>query len=345
MLKKKRSGVEQIEPWKAIHFCYGFSKLRMKIDNEDRTLPEYVRIGKPFMWGAFNLLNYLDILTALVPSMYVQKMNSTSIIGVSVPDQMDPDDALKAAQRYETILNRFTEMDDGAMVTQQMLNAVGRFKVLPVWGDKGTLSKMDPRWDDMTDTSTMEDLRKSIMASVGVPYNFLFGGGGDKIETLKQFSRYVRKLALIQEMVKEGITQLALIHLIKKGYTPRINEIHVDFAKCLIAVDNLDGIEFADSVLSVLKSSTSNIMEIATTLHAEVKEQELQTYLNNSLQVLNMGTLFTIPKGALSGLGQPPEQGVPGQPGQEGAPTTEQLKKRLDTMQKMLESISKHPKA
>jgi hypothetical protein len=328
--KKRRAGVIQIPAAETIHFCYGYSKLRMKMEQDDKTLPEYLRIGKPFMWGSFNLLNYLDILTALVPAMYVQKMNSTSIIGVSVPNETSPDDGLLAAQRYETILNRFTELNDGSQVTAQRLNAVGRFKVLPVWGDKGEIKKMDPRWDDMTDTAVMEDLRRSIMASVGVPYNFLFSGGGDKVETLKQFARYVRKLGQVREMVKSALVQLSLIHLISKGLQPKISDIKVNFVRALIDVESLETIEFVDSSVSVVKNVVDSIMGISQSTGAQLDNDVLAEFLKNNLNVIGLGTLFTFPKG---------NQVPTPLPGNE--PQVQELYKRITKMSALLEEMKR----
>lgn len=325
------TGVERIDPVKAIHFCYGYSKLRMKID--EIQVPEYVRIGKPLMWGTFNLLNYLDVLTALVPALYVQKLSSTSIIGVSVPDNASPEDALKACQRYESILNRFAEMRDESQITMQVLNAVGRFKVIPVWGDRGQLNKMDPRWDDMGDTASMEDLRHSIMASVGVPYNFLFGGGGDKQETLKTFARYLRKLAMIQKTVKDGLTQLALIHLARKGMKPRMADIDVKFTNQLIDVEHLDRLEFLDSLVSVVKSAVDNVTSIGQVLQAQINPEPLSEFLTRYLKIVGLEKVFILPQQIDLTMQGNPDQNM------------EAFRQRLMQMQSMLENLqNKHKK-
>lgn len=296
-------GVTQIEPWKILHFCYGYSKLRMKI--EGRTQSQYVRIGKPIMWGTFNLINYLDILTALVPAQYVQKLNSTSIIGVSVPEGMAPDEALKTAQRYEGLLNKFNETSDNEELTAQILKAIGKFKVIPVWGDRGQLNRMDPRWEEMTDVPVLEDIRRSIMASVGVPYNFIFGGEGDKNQTLKQFSRYLRKLALIQRAVKEGLTQLALIHLInveedpEKKLQPSIKDIQVRFTNQLISVEELDKLEFVDTLIAVVKNSVESINSIAASAGATINAPVLEDFLVKYLQMVGMENIFNLPEGVI----------------------------------------------
>lgn len=322
------TGVDRIDPSKAIHFCYGYSKLRMKLD--DIQVPEYVRIGKPLMWGTFNLLNYLDVLTALVPALYVQKLSSTSIIGVSIPDGTSPEDALKACQRYESILNRFSEMRDESQITMQVLNAVGRFKCIPVWGDRGQMSKMDPRWDDMGDVASMEDLRRSIMASVGVPYSFLFGGGGDKQETLKTFARYLRKLGMIQKMVKDGLTQLALIHLARRGLQPRITDIDIRFSNTIIDTESLDKLEYTDALVSVVKSTVDNVTAIAQGLQAQVNSETLQEFLGRYLRIINLENLFILPQQIDSAPPMNPDQNM------------EAFKQRLATMQTMLENLTRH---
>ena len=239
-----------------LHFCYGYSKVRIEVDGRQQN--EFLRMGKPIMWGTFNLFNSLDTLTALVPAMYVQKLNSTSIIGLAVSPDTDPKDALEAAQRYESILNRFTIGDDNEQLVSQILNAAGKFKCVPMWQDHGQLQENDPRWKAQIEVELFEELRRSIMASIGVPYGFVFGGDTKKQDTLKQFTRYLRKLALIQRAVKNGLVQLGIIHLVAMGKKLNVEDIIVKFTNQIIAADELDKLEFIDTLVGVLLNTTKS---------------------------------------------------------------------------------------
>jgi hypothetical protein len=341
--------LKEVSPKEILHFCYGYSKIRIEIDG--RQQKEYLRMGKPVMWGTFNLLNYLDTLTALVPAQAVQKLNSTSIIGVSVPEGLDPADALLAAQRYESILNRFTIGEENEQVVSQILSAAGKFKCIPVWGDKGRLENMDPRWQQQMDPALFDELRKSIMASIGIPYNFMFGGGGDKNETLKQFSRYVRKLGMIQKAIRNGLLQLAIIHLVMKSPQRLINveDIHIKFTNQLLSVEELDKLEFLDTLLGTLEHSVESISKMAEAIGLRIDPNVMLAFLSRYLRIVELENLFV--NDPVTGI--VPEQDGQGGPGTNPnqdpnlnrvPPTAEDLHREIHKLQSFVESHIKRIK-
>ena len=302
-LKLNIGKADQVEVDKYIHFCIGSRKIRIKL--EDRTISEYVRIGRPLFWGNFELLGSLNLMNVLVPVSYLHKINSTSIIGITVSDNTEPEKALEICKTYEGILNKSIAVDTTGNVTiADVINAAGRFKVVPIFGgDRGALRNVDPRYEVMTDTSVPEDMKRNICSSIGIPYEFLFGGGEkNRGETLKTFSRYVRRLLGIQLAIQYALQQLALIHLqiVKKDFTPSVSQIQVKFTNALVNVEELDKIEFLDTLISTIGNAVEKVKIIAQQLHAKVDSKILGKFIGRYLRAIDLEGLFEIPDDIMS---------------------------------------------
>ena len=341
--EKTSGGLKEVEPNEMLHFCYGYSKVRIEVDGRQQN--EFLRMGKPIMWGTFNLLNYLDTLTALVPAMYVQKLNSTSIIGLAVSPDTDPKDALEAAQRYESILNRFTIGDDNEQLVSQILNAAGKFKCVPMWQDHGQLQENDPRWKAQIEVGLFEELRRSIMASIGVPYGFVFGGDTKKQDTLKQFTRYLRKLALIQRAVKNGLVQLGIIHLVAMGKKLNVEDIIVKFTNQIIAADELDKLEFIDTLVGVLLNTTKSLAEISQITLMPMDPNQLKEFMTRYLRMVHLEGLYGEPttSALIPGMG-PEGKPVEGGAGGGGQPqlANAQRQETAQIMKDLQQFLEKH---
>lgn len=301
------------DPSKFIHFCLGRRKLRIKVEGnyvstKQEVLPEYVRIGRPLFYGNFTEVMNLNLLSSLVPASYLHKINNTSIIGITVSGQTDPQEAFNICRKYENILNKATSFDpnSGDMTVADVLNAAGRHKVIPIYAEdqKGTLTKMDPRFEEMTDLGVVQELKKDICGSIGVPYNFIYGGDILKGDQLKQFARYVRKILMVQTAIGVGLTQLASIHLTLKGLTPAPDHIQVKFSNALISVDELDKVEFLDLLGSTLSTITTSLFEIAEKTKSTIDGPILQKFLDRFLVMMDLENAFkAIPKDL-----KPPEE-------------------------------------
>jgi len=306
VMNEKGRQVGTKQPYEVAHFIVGDRKLRIKIEEKQQS--EYVRIGRPLFWGTFELLNNLMLMTALIPASYVQKINNSSIIGVQVAEGTSPEQAFDIADQFQSLLNKSVTFDKGSgeISISDVLNAAGKFKVIPQYGDKGSMQKVDPRFDEITDLSVLDDLRQSIMSAIGVPYNFLFGGSESKGDTLKTFSRYVRKLHNIQAAVGYGLKQLAMTHLLNRGHKPSEKDIDIKFTNALVHVEDLDKIEFIDTLVSTLGNVSETVTKISQDIGAEIDMEELEKFFSRFLKPIGLDTLFILNKGE-----KPPEPPEP----------------------------------
>lgn len=294
--------VAELSPDEIVHFCLGTRKLRIKIDGMDSKqgsngkISEYVRIGIPFFYGVFDLINILTLLTQLVPASYLQKINSTSIIGISVSEGMDPQKAFNVCRRYENLLNKSTSYnpDSGEMTVQDLITAAGRYKAIPILGEKGRMEKMDPRYDEITDIAIFQELKKDIFGTVGVPYNFFYGGETSKGETLKMFARYTKKLSMIQTAMANGMKQMAKIHLKQLGLEAG-DMIECKFANTLISVEELDKLEFESTLMGVVGEMVEVVTNVASQAQGEIDGKILGEFVDKRLSLLSLAGVIKFP--------------------------------------------------
>jgi hypothetical protein len=263
-----------------LHFALGRSKLRIELGSEfdvanddlenlRNKLPNYVRVGRPLLYGVQSKLKELQLLEALVPASKLHQLSTGSLVGVSVPNQTDPKEAFAISRRYESLLNSKTALDkrSGTLAdVGDILATAGRTKVVPVMGDKGNLQSIDVKENRAADDmlSSIRDIRSTICSTIGVPPELLFGSDSaeSKGEFLKRHARYLRKIKSIQTALANGLKQLALAHLISMGHEVMPNDIQIVFRNEVVNIDELDKLEFADQVNTMVSDLWAFMTEL-----------------------------------------------------------------------------------
>lgn len=265
-LIREKSKIRILPASTHLHFALGRSKLRIELGNEfgvedadleklRNKLPNYVRVGRPLLYGVQSKLKELQLLEALVPASKLHQLSTGSLVGVSVPSQTDPKEAFAISRRYESLLNSKTALDkrSGTLAdVGDILATAGRTKVVPVMGEKGNLQSIDVKENRAADDmlGSIRDIRSTICSTIGVPPELLFGSDSaeSKGEFLKRHARYLRKIKSVQTALASGLKQLALAHLISMGHEVLPNDIHIVFRNEVVNIDELDKLEFADQV-------------------------------------------------------------------------------------------------
>jgi len=295
-----RTQYRRVPPTEFLHFCLGRRRLRILVEGQN--VREYVRVGRSVFHGVLDILRHLSIMSALVPAQFLQRLTKGSIIGLTVPESMSATEALDACRRYEQLLNRTLRVDQlsGTLSVSDVLSAAGRFKVVPVYGgERGSLQKMDPRFEEQVDINVVEDMRKSLCATLGIPYSFIFGseGGSPKGELLKSFSRYVRKLYGIRMAVRQALIQLALRHLERLGYMASPQQVQVRFESSLIQVEELDKIEFLDTMMNTLGNIVNQLTTVADSVGGTLDGDVLVKFLDSYFRLVGLKGVVKVRKG------------------------------------------------
>lgn len=304
-----------------LHFSVNPRKVRLKLSDKvyeqvaKEGFTEYVRLGKPLFWGLWDLLNSLYILMVFYPIFCVQKLNATTVIGVKVSQETSVQRAWDIARKYQELLNVYTTVDErGRVALVDVIDTVGRYKVVPVWGDeKGFMQLADPKLEESFALDIMEELKVTLCAALGVPYNFLFGSreGMTKLDTLKSFSRYVKKVASIQRAIREGLYQLVRIEakLYGLGDIP-VEEIDVRFRNAMISTEHLDKLEFVTGMIETVKGTVDSVNEIAGAVEGVVDKEKVIDFLNDYFGLVGLEGVIKIVKEGRKEAGEVSDVGL-----------------------------------
>jgi len=282
-----------------LHFSVNPRKVRLKLPDRlyanlsSDVFTEYVRLGKPLFWGTWDLLNSLYILMIFYPIFCVQKLNAQTVIGVRVPPETSVQRAWEIARKYQELLNVYTTVDErGRVALADVIDTVGRYKVVPIWGDeKGFIQLADPRLEESFALDIVEELKVTLCASLGVPYSFLFGSreGMSKLDTLKSFSRYIKKVASIQRAIREGLYQLVRIEAKLQGISDvALEDIDVRFRNALISTEHLDKLEFITGMIETVRSSVESVNELAGVLEGKLNREKVLGFLNEYFGLIGL---------------------------------------------------------
>ena len=313
-MQKMGNNLTLSAPVEFAHFTLGNRKLRINLGREFEQsgnksklvlpdgLPTYVRIGKPLLFGVLGKIKELQLLENLVPAAKLKQITAGNIVGVQVPPTTSPKDGFAIVQKYQNLLNKKIGIDlaNQDLSVADILNHAGETKVIPIFGDKGSLETVDVRENRNVDDllSNIKDTREVILSSIGIPPALLFGDDGPKSEILKRYARYVRKLKSIQTAVSNGLKQVCLAHLANSGAIQdiKLDDIKVNFRNQLVNVDSLDKLEFSTAVIQTLRDMNEFIGELqeSETLRDVVNVETYKKFLKEQLILIGCGYDFSI---------------------------------------------------
>lgn len=303
---RETGSFEVIESIDYIHFCVPGRKIRFKTEfdvreiiGEGKKIDEYIRIGKPLFWGVWDVLNSLYMLLVFYPVFAVQKLNASTILGVRIPKEMPPAKAYEVVKKYQELLNVSIAVDElGRVSVADVIDTIGKYKVIPVWEEeKGIIQLNDPRFDEAYNLDVVEELKRIICATVGVPYQILFGSteGMGKLDVLKAFNRYVKKVARYQQAIKNGLVQLALIECKLKGFEGvKPSMIDVRFMNNIVSVEHLDKLEFLGGMIDTVNSAVDVVAGLAEKIGGEVNREKLIEFVNDYFGLVGLSGIIKI---------------------------------------------------
>ncbi|RLG76928.1 MAG: hypothetical protein DRO14_03085 [Thermoprotei archaeon] len=306
LVRRRENGrevVELVEPYEYVKFILSGRKIRLNMEKElgplyvgkiKEYVPKFVRIGRSVIYSIIPKIRELQVLETLVPVAKLNKLTQGSVLGVTVPSNMRPEDAFKVAKKVEELLNRRIGVHETqkSLSIENAIASAGRLRVVPVFGDKGQVTRFDYKMEEPDELmASIEDLRRTICSSVGIPYETIFGGEGPKSEILKRYARYLRRLKAIQKAIADGVKQIIYIHLTNKGISFRPSEIQVDFRNKLIEIDNLDALEFLDASIGMLTNVRDFVYDMASEespLAGKVDVERFAKFLDRQLSIVGL---------------------------------------------------------
>lgn len=273
-----------------------------------KKIPKFLRIGKSMIYPFIQKFKELEVLEKLVPASKLNKLTQGNLIALPMPENYSLEQGLEAARRVEGMINKKVMVDPALqeITVEAILSTAGRNRVIPTFGDRGKLEKMDYKADEPDDLfSNAGELRTVILDSIGVPSELIYKSeSANKAEILKRYAKYLRKLKKVQKAIAEGLKQLAIIHLVNKGRTFEEKDIEVVFSNTLVEIDNLDRLEHADITLTMLTNAKNFFAELAeegSPFRKQVVMEKVAEYLEGNLKTIGLSdALYTSAEGGTS---------------------------------------------
>lgn len=297
-----------------VQFTYGTSRVRVKLEdqfsmfktNENlkkflADLPRYVKIGRSLVYPFISKIRELELLEKLIPASKLSKLSNVNLVGMTLPGQFDVEKGQAAAQRFENLINNKVGVDNrlGELTVESILSIAGRTKIIPLFGEKGNLQKLDFKQDEADDlTATANDIRQLITDSMGVPYELIYKSeGANKSEILKKNARYLRKLKNLQRCLSEGIKEVCCIHLANMDVKFNEDDIQIEFFNKLIEIDNLDKLEHADITISFIKNMVdffAGQAEEGSPFRKLINLNAVAEYVNRQLKTIGLDDVYRV---------------------------------------------------
>lgn len=311
----KNGSVGILTPEEAGHFILNPNVIKMTSKSEDSSyLALRVLMGRSIIGTAIEQIKRLRTNNIVDLVGDLKKILRPDLVQVQVPANMNPNDAVDLVRKYERDLRSPLEAlgkETDNLTLEDIVSLTAQIRVVPVWADgKGTLNSIaDLNADDNTSQQDEKkaSIKRDIALSVGLMPYYLTGDStpdGDKVSSLKLYSRYSKKCNSIQDCLKEGIRDLGVHEFeLVKGFKISRSSIKITF-KSVVNTDLLDNIEFVSGSTQVSNDILSLITEVTQSgMGINVKKEVLTDVLNKIMKPITVENLFE-PSDSLEGTGE-----------------------------------------
>ena len=83
-----------------------------------------------------------------------------------------------------------------------------------------------------------------------------------------------------------------MIHLNKLGMSPRPRDIEVVFNNKLIDVEEIDRLEFSDTLMSTIMNSVTSLSDISTKIQAPIDGKVLKAFFERHLSAIGLENIL-----------------------------------------------------
>ncbi len=291
-LHQKNKVIEELPSDSHIHFVMSHRKVRVEVNpytlnDESYTIPQYLKVGKSIIFPVINKIKQLEILEMANLALDLKKILAPVVVMVGMPDNTQTADIGEIVETYEGLLkNNYKNLSNmGSMKLEDILGIAGDVKVLPSIGNnKGSIQTLAVDSDKSSNAEKEELLRKAIALTIGIPFYYLSlqgENGMSRLESLKLFARYSRKLNGLQDCVIDGVKELLEIHLADLGYIIDLDDLEVGMRQ-ITNVELLDSMEYLVALVTALQDLLNiiNILNDNMNIDIGVDSIKLLEFLN-----------------------------------------------------------------
>jgi hypothetical protein len=290
--------ITQEQPSKYAYFSLLTNRIKVAVEAKDKTL--FMRMGRSVLYPVIGLIKELKLLETMIPIKFLNTQLQSALISVTVPSTTKPADALQIMQDYEKMLNNTLKVDLNKKTDNEILrilsNRMGKVKVIPNYGDKGSLNKEEILDKDDYNSlfEKIDDLRRMILLTIGIPPNIISDENSFKSENIKSYVRYNKKLKMIQKSMIDGLKRIILIHLINSGYdNVVVDDIEVNLLNA-INIDEVDKFEMLDLLISIQDNFLSYLTNVDAMEGISIDPKEVVKFLNEGLGQVTTHRFFKL---------------------------------------------------
>lgn len=294
-LRKNGNSLEKLDKNNYIHFVTNPKKLRVQVkdfhnfNKDEYILPQYIKVGKSIIYPVINKIKQLQTLEMANLASDLREILKPTIIQVGMPEKTTPDKIGEIIERYEMIFsNIFASLQDVEELNfSDLLSVITTIKVVPSGGDgRGSFVKPDLN-PNSTSAEKEQMIRRSIALTVGIPFYYLSVNDNptQRLEALKLFSRYARKLNNMQDCIIDGVKEMIKLHIkYTLGITIDTDDIEISMRE-IVNIELLDRMEYLVALMTGLEEIIKLVSTVEESIYLDigVNSKILLEILNKNL--------------------------------------------------------------
>lgn len=289
---------EDIESMKdrAIIFRIKYLPFKLPVLGEDE-YPFYAYVGQGIIGiEILNLINTIRLIETLLPINQVLNVAAGQLVYARFPEgPTNIGEAFDIARQYERLLNASVETSSsttgGPISIQDIISSVAKWRVIPLFGDKGSLEPRELPRPNPIDTQTINYFKQALADAIPLPSSYLgvpeSGGEGPDRNKLAQYYTMITE-------IRSAIADLAEVVISKAVYFKKLH-ISGEYSIFPIQVSGIlenqmgDYFELASFVMDSISRSILSIADVRDRSSDYVNMEIMGKILNQLFHPLTLG--------------------------------------------------------
>lgn len=289
---------EDIESKKdrAIVFRIKYLPLKLPVLGSDE-YPFYAYIGQGIIGiEILNLINTIRLIETLLPINQVLNVAAGQLVYARFPEgPTNIGEAFDIARQYERLLNSSVETSSnttgGPVSIQDIISSVAKWRVIPLFGDKGSLEPRELPRPNPIDIQTINYFKQALADAIPLPASYLgiqeSGGEGPDRNKLAQYYTMITE-------IRSAIADLAEV-VISKAISFKKLRLSGEYSILPIQVSGIlenqmgDYFELASFVMDSISRSILSIADVRDRSSDYVNMEIMGRILNQLFQPLTLG--------------------------------------------------------
>ena len=281
---------------KAIIFRIKYLPLKIPVLGEDE-YPFYAYIGQGIIGiEILNLINTIRLIETLLPINQVLNVAAGQLVYARFPEgPTNIGEAFDIARQYERLLNASVETSSnttgGPISIQDIITSVAKWRVIPLFGDKGSLEPRELPRPNPIDVQTINYFKQALADAIPLPSSYLgvpeSGGEGPDRNKLAQYYTMITE-------IRSAIADLAEIVISKAIHFKKLR-ISGEYSILPIQVSGIlenqmgDYFELASFVMDSISRSILSIADVRDRSSGYVNMEIMGRILNQLFYPLTLG--------------------------------------------------------